>query len=159
MHWNARELRNEAVFHFIGGFFVCLGVFWGVSLLSRIRVLLWCFLGKSCWFNVKPNMYFAVFPVEESGEWVHIGPVLVSACKSAAVSQIVPCLGWFWQHYRRDLFGLLPPYQQLSSPPDICRRTSVAFVATLSCWHVQQISHKCFRSDSGTSGSTAIVNY
>lgn len=122
----------------------------GVSLWSRIRVPLWCF-------------YFAMCPMKESREFVHVGRVVVSACESAALFQMAACLGWLWQHYRRDLFGLWPivcfPISTRLVPPRFAGGLRWHFAATLSCWHVQQIFHKCFMSDSGTSVSTAIVNY
>lgn len=49
--------------------------FFGVSLLSRIRVPLWCLSGKLCLFNVKTKHVF----LQRGILWVcPLGPVLVS---------------------------------------------------------------------------------
>lgn len=88
-------------------------------------------------------------------EFVHIGPVLVSACDSAAGFQVVACLGWFWQHDRRDLLG---------SDPFSASLSALVWSGDLPedfggiCCGVQQIFHKCIMSDVDTTVSTAILN-
>lgn len=104
---------------------------------------------------MRPNVLRGLFSLMSRHEFVHIGPALASACESAAGFQIVARLGRFWQHYRRDLLG---------SDPFSASLSALVWSGDLPedfggiCWGVQQIFHKRFRSDVGTTVSTAVLN-
>lgn len=164
-HWNELKcsgLEKWGGFLFYWGFFCLFGGFlWRFtfvqdqgSTLVLLRKILLIQRQTKHFCSVPSGGIWWVCP-----HWTCVGLCLQISCcvPDCAVFRMV--LAALQKRSFWTLTLLLPPYQQLSSLSDICRRTSVAFVATLSCWRVQQIFHKCFRSDSCTSGSTAIMNY
>lgn len=101
---------------------------------------------------------------EESGEFVHVGPVLVSAYDSAALFQIAACLGWSWQRYRRHLLWtltrLLLPYQRLFGPSEcFAGGLLLHFLQLYRADVSSRYSTNTFSSDTGPSVSAAIENY
>lgn len=97
---------------------------------------------------MRPNFLWGLFWLMSRHECVHVGPVLVSACESAAGFQMV---------------AVLAALQKRSDPFSASLSALVWSGDLLEdfggiCCGVQQIFHKCFMSDVDTTVSTAILN-